>query len=195
MINKIMPTKPIQSLYFGQTVSRSALSTSNAGKTVADRVTISKEANDSLLSCQSSSFQSKILKTDCTNTETLDHDISANKEKIDRISEKLVNKEFWKGIFQDLDEEETDTEKSSEAESTTNYDVIVKSDGSKVLLVTTEMCGMEITMSLELSKPTNLPTTDTPDDNVKNQQKLNGENDANSNDKVFSQLSLMGKNG
>lgn len=39
-------------------------------------------------------------------------------------------------------------------ESKTDTDIIVKPDGSRVLLVTTRVCGMQTTMSLEISKPT-----------------------------------------
>lgn len=39
-------------------------------------------------------------------------------------------------------------------ESKTDTDIIVKADGSRVLLVTTRVCGMQTTMSLEISKPT-----------------------------------------
>lgn len=42
-------------------------------------------------------------------------------------------------------------------ETETNTDIIVKPDGSRVLVVTMNMGGMETTMSLEISKPTTMP--------------------------------------
>ncbi len=39
----------------------------------------------------------------------------------------------------------------------TESDIIVKPDGSRVLVVTTRVGGMETTMSLEISKPTDMP--------------------------------------
>lgn len=39
----------------------------------------------------------------------------------------------------------------------TDTDIIVKPDGSRVLVVTMSVGGMETTMSLEISKPTDLP--------------------------------------
>lgn len=45
---------------------------------------------------------------------------------------------------------------SSEKETETKSDVIVKPDGSRVLVVTMNIGGMETTMSLEISKPTNM---------------------------------------
>jgi hypothetical protein len=55
--------------------------------------------------------------------------------------------------------------------SDTKTDIIVKPDGSRVLVITTIIGGMESTMSLELSKPTNMlnevKTDDVKKDNVK----------------------------
>ena len=54
---------------------------------------------------------------------------------------------------------ETNTDsKSNDVE--TKSDIIVKSDGSRVLVITTNVGGMETTMSLELSKPTNMLNTE-----------------------------------
>ena len=45
----------------------------------------------------------------------------------------------------------------SETESRTESNIVVKPDGSRVLVVTTEVGGMETTMSLKISEPTDLP--------------------------------------
>lgn len=50
--------------------------------------------------------------------------------------------------------EKAEDEKEEMETSKTDTDVIVKADGSRVLLVTTNFCGMQTTMSLEISKPT-----------------------------------------
>lgn len=42
-------------------------------------------------------------------------------------------------------------------ESETKTDIIVKSDGSRVLVMTMNVGGMETNMSLEISKPTKIP--------------------------------------
>ncbi len=64
-------------------------------------------------------------------------------EKLRRISDEDSDEEYTPGV----DKEESKTES----------DVVVKPDGSRVLMVTMDMGGMESTMSLELSKPTNQP--------------------------------------
>lgn len=45
---------------------------------------------------------------------------------------------------------------SAGRESETKSDIIVKPDGSRVLVVTVNVGGMETTMSLEISKPTDI---------------------------------------
>ncbi len=45
-------------------------------------------------------------------------------------------------------------------ESKTDTDIIVKPDGSRVLVVTMKIGGMETTMSLEISKPTTMQNDD-----------------------------------
>ena len=50
--------------------------------------------------------------------------------------------------------EQSKIEENLQTES--NSDIIVKPDGSRVLVVTTNIGGMKTTMSLEISKPTNM---------------------------------------
>ena len=48
--------------------------------------------------------------------------------------------------------------------SKTSSDIIVKPDGSRVLVVTMSIGGMETTMSLEISKPTDMPNVSRQED-------------------------------
>ena len=68
---------------------------------------------------------------------------------------------------EDVSDEESKQEDKQESESKT--EIIVKPDGSRVLVMTMSIGGMETTMSLEISKPTEAPneisehdTTNTP---------------------------------
>ena len=56
---------------------------------------------------------------------------------------------------EDVSDEELKQEDKQESESKT--DIIVKPDGSRVLVMTMSIGGMETTMSLEISKPTEAP--------------------------------------
>lgn len=62
------------------------------------------------------------------------------------------------GNYADISQkaEERMKELSEREESKTKNDIIVKPDGSRVLVVTMSVGGMETTMSLEISKPTNI---------------------------------------
>ena len=63
-----------------------------------------------------------------------------------------MQKEYTETEFL-VDDEEKDA--ANELGSETKTDIVVKSDGSRVLIVTVNVGGMETTMSLEISKPTN----------------------------------------
>lgn len=71
--------------------------------------------------------------------------------------------EALKKEYSDLDEETVDNEEKTEdkrtkvEESTTDTDIIVKPDGSRVLVVTTNIGGMTTNMSLRISEPTKAP--------------------------------------
>lgn len=75
----------------------------------------------------------------------------SSSEQIELYKKKLkLHREFEeiaeeKALKKQLQEKETET------------DIIVKPDGSRVLVVTMNMGGMETTMSLEISKPTTMP--------------------------------------
>ena len=54
-------------------------------------------------------------------------------------------------------EEEPEEEKKELEESTTDTDIVVKPDGSRVLVMTTHVGGMSATVSMKLSEPTKMP--------------------------------------
>ena len=62
----------------------------------------------------------------------------------------------------DVSDEELKQEDKQESESKT--EIIVKPDGSRVLVMTMSIGGMETTMSLEISKPTEAPNENSKHD-------------------------------
>ena len=62
----------------------------------------------------------------------------------------------------DVSDEELKQEDKQESESKT--EIIVKPDGSRVLVMTMSIGGMETTMSLEISKPTEAPNENSEHD-------------------------------
>lgn len=69
------------------------------------------------------------------------------------------------------EQEKAGDEKEEMEASKTNTDIIVKPDGSRVLLVTTKVCGMQTSMSLEISKPTAMQNDITSDEgSIKNRE-------------------------
>lgn len=78
-------------------------------------------------------------------------------------------------------------EPAEEDSSKTDADIIVKPDGSRVLVVTTEIGGTTATMSIEISKPTDMqnecqqideehPNDGHPDDDASNTSPLDSSN-------------------
>ena len=65
-----------------------------------------------------------------------------------------------------LSDEELEQVDKQESESKT--DIIVKPDGSRVLVMTMSIGGMETTMSLEISKPTEAPNENSEHDTDNN---------------------------
>lgn len=57
------------------------------------------------------------------------------------------------GAAERTDREENGRRETAETES----DIVVKSDGSRVLVITTKLAGMQTQMSVEISKPTDFP--------------------------------------
>jgi hypothetical protein len=58
---------------------------------------------------------------------------------------------------EDSDVSDEELEQVNKQESESKTDIIVKPDGSRVLVMTMSIGGMETTMSLEISKPTEAP--------------------------------------
>lgn len=61
----------------------------------------------------------------------------------------IEDEEFWNKFFDEMESSD-----SQEQESGTDSNIIVKPDGSKVLVITMEINGMESTMSIKISEPT-----------------------------------------
>ena len=59
-------------------------------------------------------------------------------------------------------------EQADKQESDSKTDIIVKPDGSRVLVVTMSIGGMETTMSLEISRPTEAPNENSEHDTDNN---------------------------
>lgn len=74
------------------------------------------------------------------------------------LGKKVENRDnfSWSSAKRALMEEEEERT-ASRQESKTKSDIIVKADGSRVLVITTDIAGMETAMSLEISKPTEAP--------------------------------------
>ncbi|MCM1128260.1 MAG: hypothetical protein NC429_17555 [Lachnospiraceae bacterium] len=66
-------------------------------------------------------------------------------------------------------------EQAANQESETKTDIIVKPDGSRVLVVTMNIGGMETTMSLEISKPTEAPNENSKQDTENNMPSADAE--------------------
>ncbi|MEY8390704.1 hypothetical protein AALA98_04910 [Lachnospiraceae bacterium 45-W7] len=61
-----------------------------------------------------------------------------------------------------------ESESAGGQESKSKTEIIVKPDGSRVLVMTMSIGGMETTMSLEISKPTNVPNVNSKQDTENN---------------------------
>ena len=67
-------------------------------------------------------------------------------------------------------------------ESETKTEIIVKPDGSRVLVMTMSIGGMETTMSLEISKPTEAPNENSKQDTNNNMPSADAEMDTASDE-------------
>ena len=76
---------------------------------------------------------------------------------------------------EDVSDEELKQEDKQESESKT--EIIVKPDGSRVLVMTMSIGGMETTMSLEISKPTEAPNENSEQDADNNMPSADAEMD------------------
>lgn len=88
----------------------------------------------------------------------------------------LDYKKFYDFLIKDGMEKKasgTEDAKSEPDESESRTEVVVKPDGSKVLIVTIQSGGMQKTMSVELSKPTEMPNDSTQNDSIQNGSIIN----------------------
>ena len=69
---------------------------------------------------------------------------------------------------EDSDVADEELEQVDKQESESKTDIIVKPDGSRVLVMTMSIGGMETTMSLEISKPTEAPNENSGHDTDNN---------------------------
>ena len=69
---------------------------------------------------------------------------------------------------EDSDAVDEELEQADKQESESKTDIIVKPDGSRVLVMTMSIGGMETTMSLEISKPTEVPNENSEHDTDNN---------------------------
>ena len=74
---------------------------------------------------------------------------------------RVFDPENWKQMKEEFDQ-------VASQESETKTEIIVKPDGSRVLVMTMSIGGMETTMSLEISKPTEAPNENSKQDNNNN---------------------------
>ncbi len=86
-------------------------------------------------------------------------------------------------------DEESESADSQESKSKT--EIIVKPDGSRVLVMTMNIGGMETTMSLEISKPTNALNKNSKQDTENNMPTA----EAVRNDSVSDEVSSVTSNG
>lgn len=70
-----------------------------------------------------------------------------------------------------------ESEKADRQESKTKTDIIIRPDGSRVLVMTMSIGGMETTMSLEISKPTEAPNENSKQDTDNNMPSTDAEMD------------------
>lgn len=90
------------------------------------------------------------------------------KEKVSEYWDNLSYGNYNKNVNKYLDnqkklineEEENEIKQEEEAESETKSDIIVKPDGSRVLVMTLQIGGMESTVSVQISEPTDMPNKD-----------------------------------
>lgn len=91
------------------------------------------------------------------------------------VSVVITSKADWEILEKMADEfsngrvlADKESEKVDRQESKTKTDIIVRPDGSRVLVMTMSIGGMETTMSLEISKPTEAPNENSKQDTDNN---------------------------
>lgn len=74
----------------------------------------------------------------------------------------------------ELEEESTKRAEEKREEAKTETDVIVKPDGSRVLVMTTHIGSMSATVSLKISEPTDLPNDHVGKENISEEKNGDG---------------------
>lgn len=85
-------------------------------------------------------------------------EMDSSAEGIGQAAEKMAEKATAK----DTEAESVSSEAQEEAGSETDTQIIVKPDGTRVLVVTMNVGGTETSMTLEISKPTAMPNGNRP---------------------------------
>lgn len=87
-----------------------------------------------------------------------------------------TEKELEQGFLFDGSETERPEENEQLKETETKSDIIINTDGSRVLVLTIRVGSMEITTSIEISKPTKLPNENAIEDEKDNGNESENEN-------------------
>ena len=102
--------------------------------------------------------------------------LAENPESTSVQNQKTEGLTQGEGTEETQESEEKNEEKKEE--SKTDTDIIVKPDGSRVLLVTTRVCGQQTTMSLEISKPTAMQNDiSEEEEGIRTRGRISGEED------------------
>lgn len=111
----------------------------------------------------------------CSNTKQLS--AAAIYEKMKKVDTNKQIEKSEKETKQDIDKEDSESK----------TDIIVKPDGSRVLVVTMNIGGMETTMSLEISKPTAIQN-DSANQTIDNNNILTLETNTISNEMLHNEV-------
>lgn len=120
-------------------------------------------------------------------------DIYNSMSKFGNISKAVDTKSMenvagWEDCFKESENDyekvlsDEELEQADSQESETKTEIIVKPDGSRVLVMTMSIGGMETTMSLEISKPTKVPNENSRQDTDNNMPSADVEMDTVSDD-------------
>ena len=100
----------------------------------------------------------------------------------------MENVADWEDWFKESENDyekvlsDEELEQAGNQESETKTEIIVKPDGSRVLVMTMSIGGMETTMSLEISKPTKAPNENSKQDIDNNMPSADAEKDTASDE-------------
>lgn len=126
---------------------------------------------------QKNKFEKKYVSQKNDNT-SVNSDTSTNTN----ASEQIPSMDIYNMMNQTRTNIARVAQEKGKEESKTDTDIIVKSDGSRVVVITTSLGGMETTMSLEISKPTAMQNESSKENNSNLEQNI--ETDMLSNEMV-----------